>query len=578
MRTPPAPPPKDERMPWYLRFEHVAVTRSMHGVGVRFDCSTNIPSFHRASYQGIERTYAELARYYLVLVRHGPRVIVPALPLPTPWMLRASSELDELQALVRRWFAYIEQESVLSMHRETLRFVEADYSYEPLQPEETAPAALIKQFDQMDAQVRSLQHIWDGSVWDPEPEKAPPTRRLPRLFRTNVVTRRETPAALVPAPNTTPAPINVSDPDQSLSLARSDITRLEKQLADVSLASAGVSKAREDVNRALDDFVRKLPGLATLEESRPASLHGRLPRTLRSANTHLQNITHTSNALMYADQVTLGDAMAYYELTMRMARQTLQERMNIVVERALARRVVSNKQQDAQQLQFGRHSHPDRIDTAKEEVQEAQQQLSALDHYLAKVHDSLHGSLQRHSIHTHQGLLASIQRHVCTSRTMEQRIADELACLGKACRASAADAQQAAYKAANAPRRITPAQAAAARIAGRSLPEEPDQKADQEAKQKDDEEPGPETEQRTDEEPGQETEQKIDEEPDRKADQGPDHETKPTEKAPSETTNSPTAEPEPSFFPSLVFQRDRQRGPWTRLSASDAAKTLGGTL
>ena len=291
MTTPPAPPSRDERAAWYLRFEHVVVTRSVHGVGVQFDCATNIPSFHRTSYQGVQRTYAELARYFLALTCYGPRVIVPALPLPTPWMARASSELEDLQVLLRRWFAYIAQDSVLRMHRETLRLVEADYSYEPLRPDDTAPAPLIKQFGHMDARIRSLQHVWDGSVWETEPEAAPPTRRRPRLFRTNATPRRETPAALVPAPSAAPSAVPVSDPDPHFSLARSDITRLEKQLADVSLASAGVSKARQDVNKAFDDLVRKLPGLATLEEARPASLQGRLPRTLRSAHTHLQHLS-----------------------------------------------------------------------------------------------------------------------------------------------------------------------------------------------------------------------------------------------------------------------------------------------
>lgn len=269
-------------------------------------------------------------------------------------------------------------------------------------------------------------------------------------------------------------------------------------------------------------------------------------------------MVHTSAALMYADQVTLGDAMAYYAHTMRMARQTLQERMSVVVERALARRVVANKQQDAQQLQYGRHPHPDRIDAAKEEVQEAQQQLSALDDYLAKVHDSLQDSLQRHSIHTHQDLLASIQRHACTSRSIEQRLADELACLAEACRASAADAQQAAYEAAHAPRRITPAQAAAARMTGRSVPEEPDAVADPPV-------------QRNDDEPGHETEAPGDEPSPEAEAAGPE-----TEAAGPEAETPTTSAPAPSSFPSLVFQRDRERGPWTRLSASDAAQALGG--
>ena len=34
--------------------------------------------------------------------------------------------------------------------------------------------------------------------------------------------------------------------------------------------------------------------------------------------------------------------------------------------------------------------------------------------------------------------------------------------------------------------------------------------------------------------------------------------------------------PEAPSFPSLAFQRDRERGPWTRLSASAAAQALGG--
>ena len=184
--------------------------------------------------------------------------------------------------------------------------------------------------------------------------------------------------------------------------------------------------------------------------------------------------------------------------------------------------------------------HPDRVEAAKEEVQEAQQQLSALDDYLAKVHDSLQDSLQRHSIHTHQDLLASIQRHACTSRAIEQRLADELASLAEACRASAADALQAAYEAAHAPRRITPAQAAAARMTGRSVPEQPDA-ADQLSKLRE---------------------------------RGPEAEPAGDELNPESAGDEPS--PEAPSFPSLAFQRDRERGPWTRLSASAAAQALGG--
>ena len=148
---------------------------------------------------------------------------------------------------------------------------------------------------------------------------------------------------------------------------------------------------------------------------------------------------------------------------------------------------------------------------------------------------------------------------------MEQRLADELASLAEACRASAADAQQAAHEAAHAPRRITPAQAAAARMTGRSVPEEPDAAADPPNKLR---ESSPEAAPLGDE-------------------RGPEAEpagVEPSpEAAPLGDENRPEAEPagdEPSpeapSFPSLAFQRDRERGPWTRLSASAAAQALGG--
>ena len=149
---------------------------------------------------------------------------------------------------------------------------------------------------------------------------------------------------------------------------------------------------------------------------------------------------------------------------------------------------------------------------------------------------------------------------------MEQRLADELASLAEACRASAADAQQAAHEAAHAPRRITPAQAAAARMTGRSVPEQPDA-ADPPNKLR---ESSPEAAPLGDE-------------------RGPEAEpagVEPSpEAAPLGDENRPEAEPagdEPNAeaeappLPSLVFQRDRERGPWTRLSASDAAQALGG--
>ena len=73
-------------------------------------------------------------------------------------------ELHELRILLQRWFSRISEESALRMHRETMRFIEADYSYEPLPPDELAPSGLVKQYRKMDSQIKSLQHVLDLSL------------------------------------------------------------------------------------------------------------------------------------------------------------------------------------------------------------------------------------------------------------------------------------------------------------------------------------------------------------------------------------------------------------------------------
>jgi hypothetical protein len=88
-------------------------------------------------------------------------------------------------------------------------------------------------------------------------------------------------------------------------------------------------------------------------------------------------------------------------------------------------------------------------------------------------------------------------------------------------------------------------------MTGRSVPEQPDA-ADQLSKPR---ERGPEAAPLGDE-------------------RGPEAEPAGDELNPESAGDEPS--PEAPSFPSLAFQRDRERGPWTRLSASAAAQALGG--
>lgn len=167
---------------------------------------------------------------------------------------------------------------------------------------------------------------------------------------------------------------------------------------------------------------------------------------------------------MHAEKVTLRDAMAYQELNVRTARMALQERTSIIVERDIAKRVTANKRRDADQLRMARQLRADRMDAAVEEVREAHHQEQLLDRYLGQVSRSLRESLQRHSVQTHHDLQHVMLEHARISGVYEKRVLEMLGLFDMDLSAAAQEAQKAAMQKANVKRKMTPAQAAAARV------------------------------------------------------------------------------------------------------------------
>lgn len=260
-----------------------------------------MPSFYRRQFKNVERTYHELALYASSLSMTGPTVIVPALPLPTPDMIHmpdagydgAVSELHELRDMLEHWFERVYSEPTLRAQKETRRFIESEYSYEPLPVEPMAPSGHRKQAARAMAQVQALSHVFSGALFAHE---ASPSGLASMLGMR--APPKPTPAALVPVHLAVTSPIGVSDPDEELALARGELTRLEKQLDDVVHASARVADARKAVHAAMRDVAGALLPLATLEEARAESVRGRLPRALRSANTMYTNVTKLSNTIV----------------------------------------------------------------------------------------------------------------------------------------------------------------------------------------------------------------------------------------------------------------------------------------
>lgn len=616
----------------FVRIENLALTRSAHEIGIRFDCATNLAEFRRPRQRNVQRSYEELALYASAISLLGPSLIVPVLPLPTASMLSMPAtaeegdgayELHELHVQLEHWFDRVMSEPQLRTHRETRRFIEADFRYEPEEPSPDAPTGMRSAFTAAIGQVRGLAHVLAGEHLH---DASSPSRpgRMASLLGLRPQAKR-TPAGLTPVQMATGSLAGIVDPDEQLVLARSEVTRLEKQLGQVASACERVVSTRRSLDRALETVATRIAPIATLEESRAVAIHGRLPRTLRAAHSTLMNTAHVSDSQAAVDQVTLADAFEYQALNMRAARQVLQERNAVVAEHSLAQHVAQNKRADAESMRMSRTLHPDRVDAAVEEVREAEQHEQLLAHYLAKVSNSLRGSLQRHSRYAHQDLLQICTDHGRTSLVTERRMRDALALYKADSSAAAAEAQEAMQKLANPKRKQTPAQTAAARAAGKEPKPEPGPepgpeseapKAESAATQNvagapaapdtqpagdaKDTQPEPEQAAPAPEPPVARSADRDEacETPAPQAERTPTPPRSPTPPPPPPAEPSPWATvastppdetpspPEPSPPPEApaVSARPgglfgaRERGPWTRLSASDAARTLGGTF
>ncbi|WFD04941.1 Vacuolar protein sorting-associated protein 17 [Malassezia vespertilionis] len=417
--------------------------------------------YDKTDYPQIDRSYKELAMYATAVALIGPAIIVPALPLPTPSMLKlpdaeqGTYELHELRTLLVRWFGRMLSEPSLCMHRETRRFIEADYTYEPEICTRKEPRETYRHFMRSSTQIDTLAHVFSGELFVPQAGVA-------SLFGMRTQPK-PTPAALFSTQLAAATSLGSADPDEQLALTRTEVTKLEKQLADVASASADVTAARAEVYAAMQDVAGTLIPLATLEDGRGESIRGMLPRTLRGAQTLFSNIAELSEAIQHAEEVSLTGAIEYQQYNMRAARAVLQERAAVVAEHGIAKRVTSNKRQEAEGLRIARTAKPDRVESAMDEVREAEHQEQLLERYLQHVGKSLRESLQRHSVHTHCDLQHTILEHARSSIAYERRVADMIGLSAKDLSAVAQDAQRAAMARANVKRKMTPAQIAAIR-------------------------------------------------------------------------------------------------------------------
>ncbi|WFD32309.1 Vacuolar protein sorting-associated protein 17 [Malassezia sp. CBS 17886] len=596
------PPPERQRPAWYINVGALAISRAQEQISIRFECETNIPSFHRTKYTDVERTYEELATYASILARVGPTAIVPALPLPTAFMLlvtdaeagdKETFELHELRELLTQWLQRVFQEPALRAHKETRRFIEASYSYQPEALDVHLPAAARRQHGKALAHVQSLAHVYRGAhLLSDTDGGAPGSSPLAVFLGIASASPGQAPAAFVPLPQTGTSTL-APDPDEDLALARGEVTRLEGQLGDAARAFTRVMGAQQDLSAALQDLATKLQPLATLEESRAVSLRAQYPRTLRSAQTMCADIAQLTAASAHAEIVHLGDAMAYQELNLRAAKHSLQERASIVAEHDLAQRVTSNKRQEADALRMAPNVRSDRVDVALAEIREAHHYEVLLGRYLKQVSAALRESLGRHSVNTHCDLQHAMRDYARSSRAFEQRICDALALFDSDQTEVAAEAQRAAIAAATTKRKTTPAQAAVNRVLGKETPaEDAGGEAQSVDPRRDDAEEASVWDSRgTDEEipallavqppPMESPDWDTAPSPPRDAASPPvdaaDH--APRQHAAAGAGASATnAFSGPSSPPPAATRQRGAGGQWSRLSAADAAKTLGGTF
>ncbi|ORY80719.1 Vps5 C terminal like-domain-containing protein [Leucosporidium creatinivorum] len=208
--------------------------------------------------------------------------------------------------------------------------------------------------------------------------------------------------------------------DDDLTLAKSAMTRLELQFNETAKVVEKVSKARRQVAQAYNDVGDHLNTFATTETYTP--LANGIKKLARTTKVQADLLAVQSTA----EQVSLGDSLAYQAMNARSAKQTLSGRDSIVDEHREAVKSTISKRRAIEKMKSSASIKGDRVDEALDELDEAQKHETLLSHRLSAISTNLQPSLQTHSRAAHQDLLTTLLDHARSTLLYEKQLLKEL--------------------------------------------------------------------------------------------------------------------------------------------------------
>ncbi|KAG8903111.1 Vacuolar protein sorting-associated protein 17 [Tulasnella sp. 403] len=127
-----------------------------------------------------------------------------------------------------------------------------------------------------------------------------------------------------------------------------------------------------------------------------------------------------------SETVILGDSFGYQGLNARAAKETLQQRTQVLEEYQSAVKASISKRRNIERLKASSNIRPERVDEALEELEEA----NKYEHLLAKrvdgISQNLHRALHTHSRQTHEDVIHSLVEHARAAILYERQLLREL--------------------------------------------------------------------------------------------------------------------------------------------------------
>ncbi|KAG8986443.1 Vacuolar protein sorting-associated protein 17 [Tulasnella sp. JGI-2019a] len=210
------------------------------------------------------------------------------------------------------------------------------------------------------------------------------------------------------------------DEDEELIAARLELTRLEGEFFDAAKGVDKLSRARKALSAAHAEMGNRLINVATTEAHPPLAV------ALRKFGRTWHSVGDLDQAQAVSETVILGDSLGYQGINAKAAKETLQQRTQVLEEYQTAVKTSISKRRNIERLKASNNIRPERVDEALEDMEEAARSEQLLAKRVDGISQNLHKALHTHSRHTHEDIAHSLIEHARTVILYEKQLLKEL--------------------------------------------------------------------------------------------------------------------------------------------------------